>query len=152
MSIFLIFNKTTGKLVTMANSPDTFQNLANLLIKEVNIADLGLENGEFNLARFRWDGDYETGTLVDLFKEKKAVVDQDDIDRKYYELFFRKFPIEEVIFRLVKNLGDGDPMRGFLMKLLIKKADELQFYRNSPNHILQGEDEKIARLTETFTI
>jgi hypothetical protein len=155
-----VFNKNTKALVTISDDRSLFQH-GNFLIKEFKLSDLGLENSEFNLARFRWEGDYETGKLIDLFKEKQAVVSEDEIDKKYYGIFFRKYPFEEVVFNVIKKIGsvDGfsvgeefDKMRGFLISILNKKEKEKAFYKNSKNHIFETKEQEEQKTEQAFKV
>lgn len=159
-SVYFIFNRDTKALVTVSADAEIFTN-GNFLIKKIKLSDHDLDGGEFNLARFRWEGDYDTGKLIDLFKEKKAVVTEEEIDRKYYSIFFRKYSVEDTLFNIIirtdsagganasQNFHD---MRIFLINILDKKQKEIEFYKNSPNHIYESRDEQRKKIEQGFKI
>lgn len=149
--IYIVFNSNTRKPVFIVDSLEAIQNTGFTLIKEVEI-----EGKELNLARFKWDGDYDTGKFVDLFKEKRAVVTEQEIDNKYYGMFFRKYSFEEALFNIIEysNFGKwrnpGNDMQEFLYKLFDKKKKEIEMYKGSPNHIYETKADQENRLEESF--
>jgi hypothetical protein len=163
--IYIVFNSTTRKPVFIVDSLEAIQNTGFTLIKEVEI-----EGNEINLARFKWIGDYDTGKFTDLFLEKKAIVTEEEVDNKYYGMFFRKYSMEEAVFNLIKHAefrhtseiidgkdyftdnNEGGYMKRFLESLLKKKEKEIQTYKNSPNHIYETKADQEKRLEESFKI
>lgn len=150
--IYLYFNTITRKLVFITDDPDPIKSAGFSLVKEIEI-----EGDEFNLARFRWDGTYDDGRLVDLFTEKTAIVTEDEIDKKYYGLFFRKYSLDQVLFNLINCVQflpetDGYEMQKFLAALLSKKNLEIEKYKTSPNHIYETRDDEKKRIADSFKI
>lgn len=124
---------------------------ANFLVKEVDTEELGIPVDEkFNLARYQWHGDYDSGKIVDLFAEKKAIVTEQEINQKYYEIFFRKFRIEDIIFALLSD--DYSVQKEFLLKLMDKKKKEIDFYSFSANHIYESLADQEKRINQTFDV
>lgn len=162
--IYIAFNKETRKVTCLAGDMETFKFMKDPLIKEIEI-----EDNVFNIARFRWEGDYDTGQLIDLFKEKRAIVTEKEVDEKYYGLFFRKYTIEEILFNLIKYsdfrktlevVDDGREcytrnneagyMQRFLDVLMKKKEKEIEMYKSSPNHIYETRNDQAERIKDSF--
>jgi hypothetical protein len=130
----------------------------NLLVREIDVeADLGITEGVINLARYKWEGDYDSGTLVDLFEQKKAIVTEKEIDEKYNAIFYRKYPFDAVISNLISALytpktdaPDILEMAKFHEALLNKKKKEIEFYKSSVNHIFETREYQEEREKNTF--
>jgi hypothetical protein len=149
-TIYIYFNNQTRKPAFLSAEPINGSALS--LVREIEI-----EGTEFNLARYRWEGDYDTGRLVDLFLEKKSIVTEDEIDKKYYGMFFRKYPLEEVLFNIIQHvefreLTPGWEMQVFLQRLLSKKDSEIKTYQNSPNHVYETKEDMKKREAESFKV
>lgn len=152
VKIYLLFNKNNHSLVSATDNITNFPRNT-FLVKEIDTDTLEPGMKTFNLARYRWEGDYETGKLVDLFAEKKSVVLEQEIDEKYYNLFFRKYNLEHVLFRLIQDcLSPEFEERRFLMKLLEKKQKEIEFYKGSENHIYETVQEQEERVAKSFEV
>lgn len=146
MKICCLFNKE-GKFISFTDQlmlPNE-----KLKLKIIDLTELGIEDNIFNVARFRWEGDYDNGKLIDLFAEKKVVVLERDIDAKYYGLFYRKYTldavIEEILLQMSK-LGVKSDIVDFFSKLIEKREKEKEFFRNSEHHIFES-DEDINKRT-----
>lgn len=130
----------------------------NFLVKEIALDSLGIKDGVFNLARYRWEGDFETGSLVDLFTENKSVVVVEDVEEKYKQLFFRKYPLDQCIFEILKymkskEMGITDfPMLKFYEALQTKKQKEIEFYSGSKNHIVETAEDIENRIDRAFDV
>ncbi len=151
MKIYILFNKKTQKLISYTTDislipKDIF------LIKEILLSDYDIKDNEFNLARYRWEGDFDSGKIVDFVSERKAIVSEEDVDRKYYELFFRKYSLETVLLELVRSMDSSHPMSGFLRALDAKKRKEIEFFQSSPNHIYETRANIQQRLKEAFSV
>jgi hypothetical protein len=155
MKIFLLFNKNNQTLVSATDNITNFPTNI-FLIKEIDTETLESNMERFNLARYRWEGDFETGKLIDLFKERKTIVTEQEIDEKYYGLFFRKYNIEHALFHIINNTPfhteDGKQMQTFLTKLLSRKVAEIEFYKGSENHIYESIKDQEERITKSFEV
>lgn len=152
--VYIIFNSKTRLPLFFVESLEFINTSHFNLYKEIEV-----EGNEINLARFKWDGDYDTGRFVDLFKEKKAVVTEQEIENKYYGMFFRKYSVEEALFNLIQTLyktssefKEGVEMQEFLKALLEKKHKEIEMYKNSPNYIYETRQDQDKRMAESFKI
>lgn len=145
--IYLLFNKQGIFQMFMEDISGIPADM--FLIKEMSFEE------PFNLARYRWEGDYTTGRMVDLFEEKKAIVTQEEIDNKYYGIFFRKYDLPKAIFNIMEhfayNTNESLGMMEFYKKLNDKKKEEIEFYKNSPNHIFQSNDDQEENFNKTFS-
>ena len=151
MKVYALFNKYTDKFVSFTNNISMFP-VDNFNVREIILEELGITDGNFNLAQFRWEGNYKEGRLVDLFAEKKSIVTEETVDMKYYGLFFRKYKIEEAIFALLENGAKAEEMRVFHQKLMKKKADEEKFYKESNSHIYESTEFQQQREQEIFKV
>ena len=158
-TIYIIFNKNTRMPVCITDF------IRGLVTDDSLYKEIEIEGEDVNLARYRWEGDFDTGKLLDLFVEKKAVVTEELIDKKYYEMFFRKYPLEKVIFKLIHSIdfkmyamgedgsmhhNEGYKMQVFLDKLLKKKAEEIESYKKSTDHIFETTEMQNQRIEEAF--
>jgi hypothetical protein len=155
MKIYIYFNNITKLPAFLSeikiNSP--------LAFKEICLEDLEITDGEFNLARYKWEGDFDSGKLVDLFKEKRTLVTEEEIDGKYYAMFFRKYSLEKTLFNIIQTLykpasefPEGTSMYKFLEKLLDKKDKEIEFYKTSENHRFETHEEQQKHLLDSFKV
>lgn len=151
MPVYILFNKNSKKLISYTDDISQLPK-DNFLIKEIDTESLGITNGEFNLARYKWEGDYDNGKLIDMVAERLAIVSEEDIERKYYELFFRKFSLEQVLLELVRAMPQAHPMKNFLRALDTKKTKEIAFYTDSPNHIYETKASAQERIKEAFSV
>jgi hypothetical protein len=157
MNVYLLFNKKNQQFMSYCESLDNIP-IDNFLVKEISLESLGIKDGVFNLARYRWEGDFETGSLVDLFAENKSVVILDDVDKKYNQLFFRKYPLEQCVFEILKYLKTKEigiydfPMLKFFVALEDKKQKEIDFYKESKNHILETSNDISKRIDRSFEV
>lgn len=143
---YILFNPKTKEFVSYTNS--SIKDKTNLLVKEIST-----DEEDINVARWRVDGNADNFKLVDLWEEKKAVVTEDDINKKYYNLLFRKYKIDEIIFAWLA--GDDDKMQDihfFAEKLHEKKKDEIAFFKNSKNHIFEDNKFQEDRQNKIFKV
>lgn len=144
--IYALFNNKTRQLTCFATDVDQFPESLrkNLLIKEFKLKDLGFSGDEINLARFKWEGDYDTGRLIDIVTEKKAVVSETEVNAKFFDMFWSRYNIYDVIQELILNQDmkteSGKSMKTFLEKVLQKKKTDVEFYKSSPLHIWESEE------------
>ena len=156
MNVFLLFNKTTKHFISYCESLENIPT-DNFLVKEIPLESLGIKDGVFNLARYRWEGDYDTGELIDLFAKNKSVVMVEDVEKKYTQLFFRKYPLEQCLFEMMNILSDRSyvdeyPMLKFFKALRNKKSKELEFFKESDNHILESAEDVKKHIDEAFKV
>lgn len=154
--IFALFNKTTRQLscftFDLSGFPSTI--LDNMLVREYTFEELGITDNEINLTRFKWIGDYDSGRLVDIVAEKKAVVTEREIDEKYSTMFWARYSVQDVIFELLMNASMsreiGKDMQQFLGKILDKKDKDKEFFKNSPLHIWETDNIIKQRQKDAF--
>jgi hypothetical protein len=142
--MYAIFNKTTFLPIGFTDDISQFP-------KDALTRELDLGNEDFNLARYRWEGDYQTGRLVDLFQEKKSIVTEKEMDDKFNAVVFRKYTMEDILFAL---LDDDDTqlkeMRVFFNRLKKKKLADIAMYKSSEYHIYETLDTQRKREEESF--
>lgn len=156
--LYVLFNKSNRKPSTytfdVSGFPDAILNT--MLIKEYSFESLGLTDNNINLNRFRWEGDYDEGRLVDLVSEKKAVVTEEEIRGKYNGLFFSKFKIEDVLYQLLLNANMtteyGKEMQEFVVKLIKRRTSDMEYFSKSDLHIWEAEDDAKIRQKDAFKI
>jgi hypothetical protein len=154
--LYSLFNTQTRQFVCFTFDIDSFP-LAirnNMLIKKHSFKELGINDEEINIQRFRWIGDYDTGRLADIVLEKKAVVTEQEIDEKYDALFFDKYDLKTVLYELVLNADmkteNGKKMQTHLEKILKKKKDDIEFFKNSDLHIWETREDIKKRKKDAF--
>lgn len=154
--IYALFNNKTRKFTCyttdISQFPLTIKNL--LLIREFKLKDLGFPGSEIVLSRFKWVGDYDTGRLVDIINENKSVVTEKEIDNKFHTMFWARYNSTEVLYELLLNIDmktdKGREMQGFLEKVLTKKKTDIDFYKSSPLHIWESNEEVKEREKNAF--
>jgi hypothetical protein len=142
MKVHLIFNKDK-KFVAFTDDATNFS--PNFLIKSID-----LDTNEFELSRYRYDGDYDNGKLVDLLSEKKSVVTEDEIHRKYDILLYRKYSISDIILSIHSQEDKAVEIKTFMNKLWEKKQKEIQMYKDSDNYIYETKETQELREKEIF--
>lgn len=154
--LYVLFNSKTRKVTSFTFDISSFPKtiLDNMLIKEYNFKDLGITDNHLNLNRFKWIGDYDSGRIVDVFLEKKSIVSENEINEKYHKIFFSKYKLEDILFSLIINteMKDqyGKDMQEFLIKVLDKKKRDVEFFKNSPLHIWETDDDVVKQQAEAF--
>jgi uncharacterized LabA/DUF88 family protein len=154
--IYILFNKVskqmTAFMTDVSQIPEQIRK--SLLIKEFKLKDLGFDDDEINLTRFKWEGDYDTGRLIDIVKEKKAIVTEKETNERFHDMFWKRYNIYEVLQELIINTPmiteKGQNMQDFLKKVLQKKEADVKFYQNSPLHIWESEEETVKRQKDAF--
>ena len=156
--LYALFNSKTCQFTSFTFDISAFPEtiIKTLLFKEFTFAELGLTDEKINLNRFKWIGDYDTGKLIDMVKDKKTVVTEQEIREKYNHTFFNKFKFEDVFYELILNSDmkteNGKAIQSFLIKMLERKRDDIQFYRNSDLHIWETDDDIKKRQSNAFKI
>jgi hypothetical protein len=154
--IYILFNKVsrqmTAFMTDLSQIPEQLRK--NLLIREFKLKDLGFDDDEINLTRFKWEGDYDTGRLIDIVKEKKAIVTEKETNERFHDMFWSRYNIYEVLQELIINTNmasnKGTQMQNFLKKILQKKEDDVKYYQSSPLHIWESEEETVRRQKDAF--
>lgn len=104
-----------------------------MLIKEHSFKELGINDEEINIQRFRWIGDYDSGRLADIVLEKKAIVTEAEIDEKYDSIFLSRYDLKTMLYELILNTDmkteSGKKMQAHLTKTLKKKNDDIEFLK-----------------------
>lgn len=156
--LYSLFNTRTRQFVCFTFDIETFPEAVRntLLIKEHSFKELGLNDEEINITRFRWIGDYDSGKLVDIVLEKKAIVTEAEINEKYDSMFFEKFELKNIVYELVLNADmkteEGKKMQTYLSKLLKKKNDDIEFFKNSDLHIWETDEDAHKRTKDAFKV
>ena len=154
--LYSLFNTQTRQFVCFTFDIDSFPPAIrnNMLIKKHSFKELGINDEEINIQRFRWIGDYDSGRLADIVLEKKAVVTEQEIDEKYDALFFDKYDLKTVLYELVLNADmkteNGKKMQTHLEKILKKKKDDIEFFKNSDLHIWETREDVKKRKKDAF--
>lgn len=154
--LYSLFNTQTRQFVCFTFDVDSFPPVIRntMLIKEHSFKELGINDEEINIQRFRWVGDYDTGRLVDIVLEKKAVVTEQEIDEKYDALFFDKYSVKTILYELVLNSDmkteEGKKMQNHLNKILKKKNSDIEYFKNSDLHIWETREDAKKRKKDAF--
>ena len=157
-TLYSLFNNQTRKFVCFTFDINSFPETVrkNMLIKEHSFKELGINDEEINISRFRWIGDYDSGKLSDIVLEKKAVVTESEIDEKYDAMFFNKFDLKTVFYELVLNADmkseKGKQIQNYLSKILKKKSEDIEFFKNSDLHIWETNEDAEKRTRDAFKV
>lgn len=158
LKIYILFNSKTRQLTCFTFDISVFpkQILDNMLIKEYTFRELGINDENINLNRFKWMGDYDTGSLVDVVKEKKAVVTEKEIVDKYHGMINSRYSLETIIHQLILNADmktqEGVDMQVFVDKVLKRKKSDIEYFKNSPLHIWESGDHDANKREDAFRI
>jgi hypothetical protein len=156
--LYVLFNSKTKKITSFTFDISVFPKaiLDNLLYKEYSFKKLGITDENINLNRFKWIGDYETGRLVDIVSEKKAIVTENELEEKYESLFNHKYNTKDIIYELILNCDmkteNGINMQNFLKKLLDRKKNDIEYFKNSDIHIWETREETQNQLYDAFKV
>lgn len=141
-----------GFMTDLSQIPESLRK--NLLIKEYLLTDLGINSDEINISRFKWEGDYDSGRLVDIVKENRTIVTEQEINTKFDSMFYEKYPpldiIKEILLSVQLNTPKGRDIQIFLEKVLTKKLAAIEFYKASPNHIWETKEKAREREKNAF--
>jgi hypothetical protein len=156
--LYSLFNTQTRQFVCFTFDIESFPPAIRntMLIKKHSFKELGINDEEINIQRFRWIGDYDSGRLADIVLEKKAVVTESEIDEKYDALFFDKYDLKTILYELVLNADmkseNGKKMQIHLQKIINKKISDIEFFKNSPLHIWETREDSKKRKDNAFRI
>jgi hypothetical protein len=109
------------------------------------------------LNRFKWEGDYDSGRLIDIVTEKKSIVSEREVDVKYSSIFFGKYnnDLNTILYEIILNLDmkteNGKEMQNFLKTLLEKKKQDIEYYKSSNLHIFESNEDVIKRQRDAFS-
>ena len=154
--IYALFNPKNREFTAWMNDlslmPATV--LETLLFKEINLEDYGVTDAMFNPERYRWIGNYDTGKFTDLLADNKAVVTETEVNEKYDSIFFRKYPIKDILYILIDQVQmvnkEGLEMQNFLRKMLTRKEKDIEYYKTSGVHIYETEEDQKNREKKAF--
>lgn len=157
-SLYILFNSKTRQLTSftfdISNFPKSI--LDNMLIKEYKFSSLGLNDENINLNRFKWIGDYDSGKLVDIVLEQKSIVTETELNEKYRSIFNAKYSTETILYELILNADmkteSGKSMQTFLNKVLKRKSDDKEYFKNSNLHIWETESDRSKRQQDAFKV
>ena len=156
--LYSIFNIQTRQFVCFTFDIDSFPEAIRktMLIKEHSFKELGINDEEINIQRFRWIGDYDSGRLADIVLEKKAIVTEKEIDEKYDSIFLNKYDLKTMLYELILNADmkteKGKQIQQHLVKVLKKKSDDIEFFKNSDLHIWETNADVEKRKKDAFKI
>jgi len=156
--LYAFFNKNTKAFICFTFDvtmfPETVK--ANFLMKEFSFKDLDIPDEEINMARYRWIGDYDNGRLADIILEKKAVVTEREINEKYDAMLFDKFNIKDILYELIINSDmktiKGKQIQERLQKILKKKENDIEFFKNSELHIWETDEDLKKHSKDAFKV
>ena len=157
-TLYILFNSKTRQLSCFTFDITLFpeQILSNMLIKSYTFKQLGINDDTINLNRFKWIGDYDSGSLVDIVKEKKAIVTEREIVDKYHNMINSQYSLEFILHQLILNADmkteQGVQMQIFVDKVLKKKNSDIEYFKNSPLHIWETESDNVYRREDAFKI
>lgn len=157
-TLYALFNPVSRKFTTFTFDISVFPKtlLERMLIKSFSFSELGLTDERINLTRFKWEGDYDTGRLMDIVSEKKSVVTEQEVNTKYSSIFFAKYKysLDSILYEIILNLDmkteRGKEMQEFLKDLLAKKEKDIEFYKKSDLHIYETYEDAAKRQSEAF--
>lgn len=155
-TLYALFNAKTRQLVSftfdLSGFPQALRDT--FLIREYSFGSLGIPDENINLSRFKWTGDYDTGRLVDLVTEKKAVVTEKEIYDKYNKMFFSRYKQEDVLYEIILNLKmeteKGKEIQTFVERLIQKRESDLEYFENSDLHIFETDEMITKRQRDAF--
>jgi len=156
--LYSLFNTRTRQFVCFTFDIDSFPEAirSNMLIKEHSFKELGINDEEINIQRFRWIGDYDSGRLADIVLEKKAIVTEAEIDEKYDSIFLSRYDLKTMLYELILNADmkteSGKKMQAHLTKTLKKKNDDIEFFKNSDLHIWETNADVEKRKRDAFKV
>lgn len=154
--IYCLFNKKTRLFICFTPDLDSFPESirSNFLIKEYNIKDLGFDGDEINLSRFRWEGTYDEGSLIDMVTQNKTVVTEQETNTKFNSIFFERYGMVGIIKEIIRNMDftteEGKQMKEFFNKVEDRKQKAIEFYKSSPNHIWETTEGNRQREKDIF--
>lgn len=155
--IYALFNRETKQFATWLLSLDAFppEVVKTLLIREVVLEEYGVFNGVFDPERHRWIGDYEQGRFQDVLHDNVAIVTEKQLVQKYAEIFLRKYTLNdiwEVIKTAEMTTPEGLEMKQFLLKILKRMEDDMEFYKTSGVHDYITTEESKEKQEKAFTV
>ena len=165
-NIYVIFNKKTRLPVFLTDDLVVVQTMESVgnPIKCIDTTTLGLKDEVFNVSRWKWEGDFETGQMVDAFRKNEFHVTEEEIDGKYRELLLRKYPIDKMLTLIIQAfppksyspLSSAEEeflaLKIFVDSLELKKRKEIEFYQDSPVHKFETWDDIKKREEEVYKV
>lgn len=148
MTLQLLFNPINKEFIGFAANGQEHINSSNLLIKEIE-----LDSESFNLARYVWDGDYDSGQLVDL-NLGPAIVLETDVEFKNYDIFARRLNIDVYALEKICKMT-FDEFQNFIVmrnKINDKIEKEKIFFKNSRIHKFVPREDVRKVLEKTLKI
>lgn len=125
------------------------------LVKTIDATSLGITDNNFNLNRYKWIGDYDTGYIQDTFLDNRTIVTEEEIDGNYRDILLRKYPLDKILCSIINNMSFTDDqefnsIKSFIHNLTTKKKKDIEFYTNSQYHKFETWDDIINREQELF--
>jgi len=146
--IYAVFNIKTRQLICLIDE----ENKQYFPEERFLIKCLEIVGDVFELSKFHYVGDYDSGDFLDLASSKTAVVYEREIDRKYELIFDRKYPsIKEVVLAILDGSEKLTEIREFYKKIQKLKAKNKEHISNSSNHIYVSLEQEMARQNLSFS-
>lgn len=155
--LFAIFNPANRKFIGFSFSPAITQ--GKLLVKEITTVE------PINISTAKWEGDYETGSLVNSQIGDKTDVYESVLLEQKYEVLFRQYPIHTILDnilsqfnRLIENekISPRDVLPQMHDLLTLHKRVEtkfikdLAFFSQSPDHNLVTITQQEQNMNQAF--
>lgn len=130
MTLQVLFNPTNKEFVGFGATGHDDIKKSHLLVKEIEVP-----NESFNLARYVWSGNYDSGELIDLNKGKGIVLET-DVDYKNFDIFARKVNVDVYAIERICKMTDQEWYDFSNMRMTInqKIEREKKFFSESPLH------------------
>lgn len=149
--IYGLFNKTNKSFIGFLTNIDNI-NPETFLIKSFT-----LDDNEFNLARYTWEGDYDNGKIVDLNLGKPQITEY-LTETKNAERFWREVDKTVLIFDILTFIETGE-VTDSLKKVIERKnkilsliEKEKNYFQNSPHHEYRTKEDVIAQTKQAFEV
>jgi hypothetical protein len=148
MILQILFNANNKEFIGFGAVGHDQIKKSHLLIKEIEI-----ENGAFNLARYVWSGNYDSGELIDLNKGKGIVLET-DVDYKNYDIFARKFNLDFYATERICRMS-FDEFQSFsaMRQSIVEKIErEKKFFSQSKYHVYIPKEEVKQKLETALAV
>lgn len=148
MILQILFNANNKEFIGFGAVGQDGIKKSHLLIREIEV-----EDGAFNLARYVWSGNYDSGELIDLNKGKGIVLET-DVDYKNYDIFARKFNMDLYAVERICRMSFDEFQSFSAMRLTInqKIEKEKKFFADSKYHVYVPKEEVKQKLEKALEV
>ena len=140
--MYILFNKTTRLPVAFTDDISIFPQ--DSLVREIDVGE------SFNLARYRWEGTYEDGRLMDLFEENMTIVTEEEVENRFFKTLFSKYSGTDIICAILDDRGNFDEIKKYFNELKKEKLAEIEMYQNSSEYIYETREQQRSRAKQSF--